>query len=526
MTTKHLFALIAATLTVGAAEAHSHTTPAPSPVHSCGVFAAAVDILTDRPCQQIDHFGASDAWTMQSLGLWDNDSVVSQTADWLFSTELDANGQPRGIGLSLWRFNLGAGSAEQGRAAQINRGTRTECLMRPDGTWDMTRQAGQQRFLRLAKERGVPHFLAFLNSPPVYYTQNGLATNTGRDGTLNLKADCYGDFAQFIATAIDSLQLRLGLHFDYVSPLNEPDGSWNWLGPKQEGTPATNRETARIVRHLSEALTQRGLDTEIIVNESSDLRCLMGIHETSWERGNTLRTLFSPDSTETCISTIPHLLPVIAAHSYWTNTPVNRMRRIREQLREQCRQLGIGYWQSELCIMQNDEEIGGGQGYDFTMKTALYVARVIHHDLVYGDARSWSWWRAGGGDYRDGLLRVYDRERRVAPSRLLWAMGNYSRFVRPGATRYEVRADNSPTGLMTSAFRNADGRWVIVAINYADEPITIAPTLTTSSGSQQKTCRWQPYRTSDVPGETLAPITEAETTILLPPRSITTLCER
>lgn len=25
-----------------------------------------------------------------------------------------------------------------------------------------------------------------------------------------------------------------GIHFDYICPVNEPDGSWNWLGPKQE----------------------------------------------------------------------------------------------------------------------------------------------------------------------------------------------------------------------------------------------------------------------------------------------------
>ena len=33
--------------------------------------------------------------------------------------------------------------------------------------------------------------------------------------------------------------------------------------------------------------------------------------------------------------------------------------------------------------MGNDEEIGGGGGFDHTMKTALYVARIIHHDIVY-----------------------------------------------------------------------------------------------------------------------------------------------
>lgn len=85
--------------------------------------------------------------------------------------------------------------------------------------------------------------------------------------------------------------------------------------------------------------------------------------------------------------------------------------------------------------MSNDEEIGGGGGYDRTMKTALYVARIIHHDIVYAGARSWQWWRAVGGDYKDGLLREFSNREgtngRVVDSKLLWALGNYSRFVRP-----------------------------------------------------------------------------------------------
>lgn len=481
-------------------------------------------IRTDAPRQTIRHFGASDAWSMQTIGLWPDTTEQVKVADWLFSMDADATGQPRGIGLSLWRFNLGAGSAEQGRESQINRSTRTECFLQPDGSYDWTRQAGQRRFLQLAKERGVPYFLAFLNSPPVYFTQNGLATNTGRDGTLNLRPDCYDRYAQFIVTALRGLEEHDGIHFDYVCPVNEPDGHWNWQGPKQEGSPATNREIARLAKTLSSQFSTLNsplsvlnsqfsvLNSQILLPESSDLRCLLGIYQTDWQRGNTIRTLFSPDSTATCLADLPHVPRIILGHSYWTNTPVPYMKRIRQQLRDTCRHYGVKFWQSELCIMSNDEEIGGGGGYDFTMKTALYVARVIHHDLCYADAESWSWWRACGGDYKDGLIRVYDREQRARDSRLLWALGNYSRFVRPGAVRYDVEGPEDPYGLMVSAYRNQDGTWVVVAINYSqrEQPFSVAG-------------RWRAYRTSDAEGETLRPVPVAP---LLPPRSITTFVSK
>src|SRR6187551_3750191 len=67
--------------------------------------------INDRQ-QVIRNFGASDAWTCQFVGLWPDDKR-NQIADWLFSKEVDGNGTPRGIGLSLWRFNIGAGSASQ-----------------------------------------------------------------------------------------------------------------------------------------------------------------------------------------------------------------------------------------------------------------------------------------------------------------------------------------------------------------------------------------------------------------------------
>jgi O-glycosyl hydrolase len=459
---------------------------------------------------------------MQTIGLWPDTAEQVKIADWLFSLDTDAQGQPLGIGLSLWRFNLGAGSAEQGRESQINRSTRTECFLQPDGSYDWTRQQGQRRFLQLAKERGVPHFLAFLNSPPVYFTQNGLATNTGRDGTLNLRPDCYERFAQFMATALKGLEEHDGIHFDYICPVNEPDGHWNWQGPKQEGSPATNREISCLARTLNQTLTTspsfggdqeevsspRGGQVGVLVPESSDLRCLLGIYKTDWQRGNTIRTLFSPDSTATYLGNVPHVPRIILGHSYWTNTPVRYMKRIRQQLRDTCRHYGVKFWQSELCIMSNDEEIGGGGGYDFTMKTALYVARVIHHDLCYADAESWSWWRACGGDYKDGLIRVYDRQQQARDSKLLWALGNYSRFIRPGAVRYEVDGPEDPYGVMVSAYRNADGSWVVVAINYSEkeEPFFMKG-------------NWRCYRTSDVESESLRPVNVGST---LPPRSITT----
>lgn len=76
-----------------------------------------------------------------------------------------------------------------------------------------------------------------------------------------------------------------------------------------------------------------------------------------------------------------------------------------------------------------------------------------------------------GGNYKDGLIRVFERQQRARDSRLLWCLGNYSRFIRPGAVRYDIKSDRreDPYGVMASAYQNSDGSWVCVAINYSEK---------------------------------------------------------
>ena len=156
--------------------------------------------------QTIDNFGASDGWSMQYIGLWPKEKQ-KQMADWLFSTKNDTLGNPQGIGLSLWRFNIGAGSTEQGKASGIDDAwRRSECFLLPDGTYDWNKHKGQRNFMQLAKQHGVDQFLGFILSAPVYWTQNGLATNTGRGATFNIKEDRYDYFARFMADVVQGIE--------------------------------------------------------------------------------------------------------------------------------------------------------------------------------------------------------------------------------------------------------------------------------------------------------------------------------
>ena len=166
----------------------------------------------------MESFGASDAWQCNFIGKnWPLDKR-NKIADLLFSKEVDADGNPKGIGLSLWRFNLGAGSAEQGDASDIgDEWRRTECFTTDGVTYNMNKQAGQVWFMKAAKERGVEKLLAFTNSAPVYLTNNGKAHASIKE-FYNLKDGKMPDFADFWVNSIDKLKTDHGLTIDYISP--------------------------------------------------------------------------------------------------------------------------------------------------------------------------------------------------------------------------------------------------------------------------------------------------------------------
>ena len=62
-----------------------------------------------------------------------------------------------------------------------------------------------------------------------------------------------------------------------------------------------------------------------------------------------------------------------------------------------------------------------------------------------------------GGDYKDGLIREYSDPTflngEVKDSKLMWALGNYSRFIRPGAVRKAIIAKDNQGKIILKAIQ-------------------------------------------------------------------------
>ncbi len=438
----------------------------------------------DQVYQTIDGFGASDAWRCQFVGKnWPLEKR-ERIADLLFSKEFNDNGNPKGIGLSLWRFNISAGTTEQGEASDIgNPWRRGECFQNSDGSYDWSKMVGQRWFLQAAKERGVEKFLAFPNAPPVHYSRNGKGYAEKGVVRFNLKPGKMDGYAVFLVDVIQHFE-KEGIHFDYLSPFNEPQ--WNWDGPGQEGTPALNTELYAFIKMLSDELAQRRLTTSLVIGEAATIGHVAKIMKDDG-RDDQAQFFFNPQSPY-YIGDFPNVEKTISAHSYHSVWPLDEQVEYRLMLHEMLRKANsdLGYWQSEYCILQNNDEIIKGGGRDLGMATALYVARIIHNDLTLCKAKSWQWWTAiTEVNYKDGLVYLddgsednsgkmgakieslfYDGE--VRESKLLWTLGNYSRFIRPGMVRIacSVTPEQSyEDGLLVSAYKSTDDDLVLVCVN-------------------------------------------------------------
>jgi len=477
-----------------------------------------IDIDISEQYQVIDNFGASDCWSMQKIGEWYTPQK-ERVADLLFSVN-------KGIGLSAWRFNIGAG---------INRTTishpwRTaETFETGAGQYDWTSQGNERWFLQAAKERGVEQFIAFVNSPPARMTRNGYTNCTDGLGSTNLKDGYEGQFATYLTDILKHFKDKWEIEFDYISPVNEPQ--WEWNGSNQEGNRASNSDIIAIVEALYDKLQERELNTEISIMESGNLASWYNEIEylkTKYgeEYGNYLEEVINNPSIKDKIGS--HF----SGHSYWSDKIEGQLTEDRQALFMKIQPYllkGWKYWQTEYCILDGPEG-AGGLDRDLAIKTALDVARVIHYDLTILRASAWQWWTAvSPEDYKDGLIYTNYKDdpnsQTIIESKLLWAFGNFSRYIRPGSVRINLNGADDKYGLLGSAYLNpVRDQIIIVFVNMGE---SAEPVQLNISGldTNKRAFSFTPYVTSDNDGDDLKeyPVFKTDSIYYIPPRSVVTL---
>jgi O-glycosyl hydrolase len=499
-------------------------------------------IHLDQPVQKIRNIGASGCWYSEEIGsTWPADKK-QRVAELLFSKNFNDDDQPKGIGLSAFRYNIGAGTAEQGDSSGIaDPSHRVECFLSPDGAYDWNKQVGYTWVLQQAKQYGVEELIAFTNSPPVQFTQNGKGFKFKKDSLSNLKEDKYEAFADFLTEVIKHFDKR-NLHFDYISPVNEPQ--WDWTGTmgtaKQEGSPWTNQEIYTVTKALNNSLNRQKLKTKILLTEAARLDFLYSSNLSN--RSRQIANFWSPRSL-LYIGNLSHTTPFVEGHGYFTDEGNASLINIRRSLKDSIEKYpGLEYWQSEYSMLGNGYRDGKTDRLS-PIDYALFLAKIIHHDFVIGNATAWHYWNAyepGSANNSRYYLIAMNPNRANSDTlftitKNLWALGHYSLFVRPGMIRIETgRNDNlSDTAIaksiMISAFKDAaEKKLVVNMINYTNEDKN-ANLVLEGITKKKKLRLTKKYVTSAKEGDDIKPYplnmkstNSPGNNVLLPARSITT----
>ncbi len=517
----------------------------PEPVNSTSNWESSGNLLQltidlNDEKQTIQNFGSSDGWNTQRIGKYWPLEKKEKLAELLFSNEKDADGNPKGIGLSAWRFNIGAGTAEQGEASRISsERRRTEGFLNNDGSYNWDKQIGQQWFLKKAAlDYRINHIIGWQNSPPVQYTKNNLGfRDYGTPMETILKQEHFDDFARFLADVTEHFY-SIGIHFDYISPLNEPQYNWSPSESggtvSQEGTPWTNQEIYDVVVAIDNEFSSRNIDTKLFITEAGSIH-----YHTSGtgHASNQLYKFWNPYSSLSLVGK-SSFANIVSYHSYWKDSGTELIDQ-RQDFYERLQALDIvpEAWQTEYSLLGTGYREGYSDDYKLTeMECALALSKVIITDLNVTNTTGWQWWSTFGlgkhsGEARFCLIEAFTKDDNSDGdyhlNKLFYSLGNFSHFIRPGMRRLGTsRSDNltafeETSDIMFTAYTNEEeDKLVVVAVNLTNQ--TREATLSLKNGLGKSFKNQALYLTDDYTNLMKQEIDLPDGKIIIPAHSVVT----
>ncbi|MDR2942513.1 MAG: hypothetical protein LBV17_07985 [Treponema sp.] len=472
--------------------------------------------------QEIDGFGGSDAWT----GLPKDFGTAQMLVNLLYS-------KTYGIGLTILRNRIPFRERLQGDDSPgVNDGF---VSLKSDNTYDYTVNSnGTKTFnlnwkswdLSFTKDlirqildlgKDGPEKLIIMSSP--WTTPNNRVTQwkedvSGVNAKLDykidwskpdiwgrLKKDKYEDYADLLADYALNFEAKMGAPLAILSIQNEPNYKVDYESAYWNG--ANLRDFLNIVaqRFPKKGVTlgKNGLGIMMPEFENFDI--------------NYSEMIKPSIDSQASNSIITH----IALHQY--NGAYDPTDKAGAKAFPDIIATGKRFWQTE--VSGSGGQLPPGTGID----NALFYARMIHYDFTFSETNAFLYWWLWKNQDRDrnfpgGLINVLDGET-IVTSKRLYAIGQFSRFIRPGWFRIE--SDTSPKyGIYSSAYRNPKTNEIaIVLVN--DRNAENILSLDLSGAEFSDISAW---RTSA--NEELKKLGKQKTqsntmNIKLPPKSITTL---
>lgn len=418
---------------------------------------AHISVNAHTRFQQVDGFGFSEAF-QRARDIYGKDGLSpenrTRVLDLLFS-------DTRGAGLTIVRNGIGSSNSSikdfMNSIEPFSPGSPSAL---PHYVWDRN-DSGQVWLSHEAASYGVNTFYADAWSAPGYMKTNDDDSNGGYLCGVSNTSCASGDwkqaYANYLVQYIRFYQ-QVGIKVTHLGFLNEPQEDVTYASMLSDGTQA-----ADFIKVLAPTVKAAGLDVK--------LTCCDGV---GWEEQRAMLPGLQAGGPE---HSAESYLSVITAHGY-NSPPTTPL------------ETSLPVWMTEWADLNDNctaawyENGAPGEGLTWANRiqdafTRSNVSAFLH------------WIGAENGTSNSPLINLNGDSYVV--SKRLWAFGQFSRFVRPGAVR--IDAASSDPLVTVSAFQNKENGVVATqVINNADTDYEVEVDLTGHGGLVSVV---QPYLTNN-----------------------------
>jgi O-glycosyl hydrolase len=299
---------------------------------------------------------------------------------------------------------------------------------------------GQVWLSQQAQSYGVSQIYADAWGAPAFMKTNNSDINGGTLCGAPGAATCStGDwrqaYANYLVQYIKDYQ-SAGIPLTEIGYVNEPN-----LAPSYSGMVMTPAQTEDFAKVIGPTLASARLSTWLVCCDAE-----------GWDLAPSYTSAITSDAVANSY------VNIISSHGY-TAAPTSPLSAN-----------GKPVWETEWSTFDNFDAAWD----DNSDASGFTWAQHIYTGLTSANLSAFLyWWGVSNGTDNEQLVQLNGTT--VTPTGRLWAFANYSRFVRPGATR--IGASTADSNLQVTAFKNTNGSVSIVVLNTSTSAIAASFSL-------------------------------------------------
>ncbi|MBE7054375.1 MAG: hypothetical protein E7391_08950, partial [Ruminococcaceae bacterium] len=405
-------------------------------------FKNEINIYKDDLKQEIYGFGAAanhNAWYLMNS----SESIKQKALKALYDVS-------EGIGLNIVRLEINPFTPND--KSTFN--PEMQWTINPEkDVWDLNADVHQIWYMNeaLKIDPNLSVFAVPWSAPSWMKTNKSVVGKTELPNELSYEN--YNDYATYLATWVKHYKDTLGFDVKWISIQNEPNGN-----PAYASTNYNFRKLLDVIKIVMQKFKEEGIETTIGGPECS--RTFV-----SYEYLNGWEIIDN--------EFVKNELPLIISHSYgYTDTSLD--------------EFNLGRF--NIPLLHTESCYGADVKREYSNETLLRYSNEIMNHLNHNYS-AWCYWYGVrktdnlGNQNAEALIDYSDKTGEMVFAREYYALGQFSKFIRPGYKRVTSYSLN-PDIKVTSAINPENGKIVTVIINNGKEDITIDITgLSASSAS-------------------------------------------